>query len=103
MSTEDHASFDELLRSIPGITIALGKSFDEILLLDGRIQYARSQLSDNILTAGRIAIATMDLAGNHNFDSYEEVEKLYKKLRSWLKKHSTNELVCKRFTKHMLS
>jgi len=94
MNDEDHASFDELLHSIPGISIKHGKSYDEILLSDGFVQYQRSELINNVLTAGRIAIATTDLDGEYNFTSHQEIEKLYKKLRNWLKKRSLNALIC---------
>lgn len=94
MSQEDHKFFDEYILSIEEPTIEHGNHFDEIQLLDGSIQYERSQLDNDVLTAGRIAIATTDLEGNYNFTSHKEIESLYKKLRSWLKKRSVNNLVC---------
>ena len=94
MSDSDHAEFDEFILSFPGVTIKTGKSYDEIILLDGFVQYDRSNLSDGILTSGRIAIATTDLDGNLNFTSDKEIEHLYKELRKWLKKKSTNKLAC---------
>jgi hypothetical protein len=94
MNQEDHAAFDDHLRSFDGVSIKQGKHFDEILLDDGFIQYERSLLEDGVLTSGRIAIASTDLDGSYNFSSYQEVESLYKKLRNWLKKRSVNSLVC---------
>ncbi len=94
MSQEDHAGFDEHLRSLDGVSVERGKNFDEILYSDGSIQYERSQLLDGVLTAGRIAIATTDLDGNFNFTAHDEIETIYKKLRNWLKKRSMNNLVC---------
>ncbi|WP_444904246.1 hypothetical protein ACJJIU_03845 [Microbulbifer sp. CnH-101-E] len=94
MNQDDHAVFDEYLRSIDGVSIKQGKHFDEILLDDGFIQYERSLLEDRVLTSGRIAIASTDLDGAYNFSSHQAVESLYKKLRNWLKKRSVNSLVC---------
>ncbi|MBG56968.1 MAG: hypothetical protein CMK46_01620 [Porticoccus sp.] len=94
MSQDDHAAFDSHLLSIDGVTIKQGKHFDEIRLGDGFIQYERSILNEGILTSGRIAIASTDLERSYNFSSYQAVEALYKKLRSWLKKRSINTLVC---------
>ena len=94
MSPEDHEAFDDHLRSIDGVIIKPGKNFDKILFTDGFIQYQRSALEDGILTSGRIAIASTELDGTYNFSSHQEVENLYKKLRSWLKKRSINTLVC---------
>lgn len=94
MSQDDHAAFDDHLRSIDGVSIKKGKHFDEILFEDGFIQYERSLLEDGILTSGRIAIASTDLDGSYNFSLHEAVESLYKQLRSWLKKRSINSLVC---------
>ena len=73
MSQEDHISFDEYIFSIEGTSIEHGNHFDEIQLLDGSIQYERSQLVNDALTAGRIAIATTDLEGNYNFTSHKEI------------------------------
>ncbi|GAA6186876.1 MULTISPECIES: hypothetical protein [Alteromonadaceae] len=94
MNQDDHAIFDDHLRSIDGVSIKQGKGFDEILLDDGFIQYKRSLLEDGILTSGRIAIASTDLDGAYNFSSHQAVESLYKKLRKWLKNRSVNSLVC---------
>lgn len=94
MNQDDHAVFDDHLRSIDGVSIKQGKHFDEILLDDGFIQYERSLLEDGVLTSGRIAIASTDLDGAYNFSSHQIVESLYKKLRNWLKKRSVNSLVC---------
>ena len=94
MSDNDHSLFDKHILEFPGVSIKKGKSYDEILLLDGFIQYERSKLSDGILTSGRIAIATTDLDKKVNFEAHREIEEFYKKLRSWLKKRSVNKLVC---------
>ena len=94
MSDDDHSRFDEFLTKFANIKIVSGNSFDEIHLLDGSIQYVRSAQIGTVITSGRIAIATTDLDGNRNYDSYPEVEKLYRSLRNWLKKRSTNKLVC---------
>ena len=94
MSKDDHAAFDDHIRSIDGVSIKSGKHFDEILFGDGFIQYERSFLENDVLTSGRIAIASTDLDGAYNFSSHQAVESLYKKLRSWLKKRSINSLVC---------
>lgn len=94
MSDLDHSEFDDLIMSFPDVTIKKGKSYDEIILLDGFVQYERSNLSDGILTSGRIAVATTDLGGQFNFTSHKEIEHLYKELRKWLKKKSTNKLAC---------
>ena len=94
MSAEDHSALDKLLNGIGGVELKSGENYDEILYLDGFIQYARSELIDGVLTGGRIAIASTDLDGTYNCESYIEVEKLYKKLRNWLKKRSTNKLLC---------
>ncbi|MFD2178573.1 hypothetical protein [Veronia pacifica] len=94
MNQDDHAVFDDHLRSIDGISIKQGKHFDEILMGDGFIQYERSRLEDGVLTSGRIAIASTDLDGAYNFSSRQAVESVYKKLRDWLKKRSVNALVC---------
>ena len=94
MNENDHALFDEFLSSVPEIKIKPGKNFDEILYLDGNIQYERSELLEDVLTGGRIAIATTDLDGNYNFYHYKETERLYGKLRNWLKKRSKNTLIC---------
>ena len=94
MSQDDHAVFDDYLRSIDGVSIKKGENFDEILLDDGFIQYERSFLVDGILTSGRIAIASTNLDGAYNFSSHQAVESLYKKLRNWLKRRSVNSLVC---------
>ena len=94
MSDDDHSRFDEFLTKFANIKIVSGNSFDEIHLLDGSIQYVRSAQIGTVITSGRIAIATTDLDGNRNYDSYPEVEKLYRSLRNWLKKRSTNKL-CK--------
>lgn len=94
MSQDDHAAFDEHLRSIDGVSIKPGKYFDEILLNDGFIQYERSVLEEGILTSGRIAIASTDLEDSYNFSSHQAVEAMYKKLRNWLKKRSINTLIC---------
>ena len=94
MSDNDHSLFDDYVLSFPSVSIKKGKSYDEILLLDGFIQYDRSNLSNGILTSGRIAIASTDLDGQLNFEEHDEIEKLYKKLRNWLKKRCINKLVC---------
>lgn len=94
MSQDDHAAFDNHLLSIDGVSLKQGEHFDEILFDDGFIQYQRSILEDGILTAGRIAIASIDLEGSYNFSSHQAVDALYKKLRNWLKKRSINTLVC---------
>ena len=94
MSLEDHEAFDNHLRSIDGVIIKPGKHFDEIIFIDGLIQYQRSALEDGILTSGRIAIASTELDGSYNFSSHQEIEHLYKNLRKWLKKRSINTLVC---------
>ena len=94
MNNEDHSLFDEFISKIDGVEIKTGQFFDDIYLLDGKIQYERSKLDNGVLSAGRIAIATTDLDGNYNFSSFAEIEKLYKKLRNWLKKRSINNLVC---------
>ena len=94
MSQDDHAAFDDHIRSIDGASIKKGKHFDEIQFEDGFIQYERSLLEDGILTSGRIAIASTDLDGSYNFSSHKAVESLYKQLRNWLKNRSINSLVC---------
>ncbi|EPG0368242.1 hypothetical protein ACSWVZ_001057 [Photobacterium damselae] len=94
MNQDDHAAFDDHLRSINGVSIKHEKHFDEILLDDGFIQYEQSLLKDGILTSGCIGIASTDLDGAYNFSSHQAVESLYKKLRNWLKKRSVNALVC---------
>ncbi len=94
MNKEDHDAFDKFLCSISGISIKHGKIYDEIQLFDGFIQYERSEQIKDVLIAGRVAIATTDLDGKCNFTSHQEIERLYKKLRSWIKKRSVNTLVC---------
>lgn len=94
MSQDDHEAFDGHLRTIDGVSIKQGKSFDEIIFGDGFIQYERSILEEGVLTSGRIAVASTDPEGFYNFSSHEAVEELYKRLRNWLKKRSINTLVC---------
>jgi len=94
MNQDDHTVFDEYLLSIDGVSIKSGKHFDEICLGDGFIQYERSNLESGVLTSGCIAIASTDLEGVYNYSSHQEIESLYKKLINWLKKRSSNSLVC---------
>ena len=94
MSEEDHSALDTLLESIEGVELKRGRKYVEILYMGGFIQYVRSELIDGVLTSGRISIATTDLDGEYNYESFQEIEKLYKKLRNWLKIRSTNKLLC---------
>ncbi|MEE4245043.1 MAG: hypothetical protein V2I33_06515, partial [Kangiellaceae bacterium] len=51
MSEKDHSIFDEYIHSFPGVSIKKGGSYDEIILLDGFIQYERSMFSNGVLTS----------------------------------------------------
>lgn len=59
------------------------------------IQFIRSSLHDeNVLTEGRIAISTRHAKGNESDISFAEpLEKRYKSLRKFIKKHFSNSII----------
>lgn len=94
MAHEDELEFERQVSAIEGAQIVRGQHYDQILLGNVPIQYARSQMFDITLTAGRIAIATHGLGGEQNYPAPAVAEAAYKKLRAWLRKNFSNNLIC---------
>jgi hypothetical protein len=60
---------------------------------DCSVQFLRSRVRRRELISGRIALATSGFG--LVFDSAADGERLYKRLRAWLKKSYNNELTCR--------
>ena len=93
MLPEDEAEFEDQVKRIEGAVLQRGKVFDEIVVDDVPIQYLHSEQKDSTLSAGRIAIATTDKAGEATYPNFAAAESAYKKLRAWLRKNYNNNLV----------
>lgn len=87
MASRDEVEFERHIQSIDGVKIERGSSFDQLLVDGQHIQYGRSKLIGSILTSGRIAIYTGE-------DDGKEADRVYKKLRAWLRKRHSNKMVC---------
>ena len=94
MSREDEAAFvahattaHSLVVNGDGVVAVLECSL-------GSIQLLRSVRFGDTLTAGRIALATTGLDGENPVqESASELERIYRQLCRWMKKHYTNDLV----------
>ena len=63
------------------------------LVGDCRIQLLRSRIQGGDLISGRISIATTGFG--LSYDSGADGERVYKRLRSWLKKTYSNNMTCR--------
>jgi hypothetical protein len=90
MSAEDMSEFDDFLLSHDGVEIESRKGFDVVHYESAEFQYMRSGIYEDLLTVGRIALATTDLDKQPNFENSHQIEKLYKRCRTWLRKRYSN-------------
>ena len=90
MSAEDMSEFDDFLLSHDGVAIEVGECFDMVHYDSAKFQYMRSGIYADLLTVGRIALATTDIDKKDTNSNSEKIEKLYKSCRNWLRKRYSN-------------
>lgn len=95
MTEEDQLDFLEFAEVYIDKIDKSPKAYWKLLVNDCYIQFEPSKFHNNDLISGRIAIATHGLDKEPTCSYGTEAEKIYKKLRNWLKKTYTNKLLCR--------
>lgn len=93
MTEEDEVEFVTMSQDI---TDSVDKSSDIQWFFhvgDCRIQLLRCSSDESQLLAGRISIATTGFGASYK--SSQEAEKVYKRMRNWLKKSYSNRMTCR--------
>lgn len=94
MTDEDLVVFLDFAYSIIETIEIINESFWLFHLEELKLEFVPSHTYQNQLTSGSLAIET-DMNTSMSSQQIEKVEKAYKQLCSWLKKHYSNKLLCR--------
>lgn len=93
MTAEDEAEFVSFAEELADRVDRESDTQWFFVIGDCSVQFLRSRIRRRELISGRIALATSGFG--LAFDSAADGERLYKRLRAWLKKSYSNDLTCR--------